>query len=475
MARLRSIVVNIGWLGGAQLLDYVLRAAVAVAVARHLGVGYYGSFAAALSLVLMAAVFADFGLRMTVLKTGASNPAVLPGVAALATGAKAVLLAALYVLLLALAAALGMSGMEFLLVGVLGAGIFLGSFMELFTAVLQARERMALMGSVTVGFRAVLLAAVLAAILFGGDIVGIAIAYAAASLLGALIAAAVALPHLRSTPFSRPRVEPLLRQTLQFGAAGVLAALFLQADIVMLRVLHGPEQTGLYAAAFRLVAMLYAVPIVVQAAVIPRLYRYASDPERLREAYRVLVRWSLAASAALAACAVALAPTLVATLFGEGFRAAWPAFAVLALNLCLHQLNYVGGDTLYALGRQGWRAAALAAAVALNIAVNFFAIPRFGAAGAAWTTVASELFLLLLLFASLQRRFHLAVLRTLVPPLAVGALAGLLLWAVRELLPLLAQLALGAVAAAAVPLILLLTRYLRPGEALAAEVPEGGS
>jgi O-antigen/teichoic acid export membrane protein len=474
MPLLRSIVVNIGWLSAAQFTDYLLRAVIGVLVARYLGVEQYGSFAPAMSLVLMGAVFTDLGLRMTILRTGSSDPGDLGRVTAVAAAGKGMLILLVYLAMLAFAALVGLSGTDLLLVAIVGAGVFIGGYAELFTAVLQARERMALWGAVTIGFRLVLLAAVIAVVFLGGDVVGVGWAYAGANVLAALLSLVVAAPALRASaersPAERDKLTTLLRRAAGFGAAAVMMALFLQADIVMIRLLLGEEAgryySGLYGVAFRLLTLLYAFPVVVQSAVIPRLYRYAADQAMLSRAYGILVRWSLAVSAALAGVAAALAGPLIVLLFGDEFAPAGPAFAVLAASLWLHQLNYVCGDVLYALDRQARRAWSLSAVVAFNIALNFFMIPAYAAVGAAWSTLIAEFVLFLLLFLALQRRFKLKPFKTLAPPIALGAAAGLATWSLSGILNPYLLLAAGAVLAAAVPFILIVLHYLDPGEIL---------
>lgn len=466
MAVLRSVVVNIGWLGAAQMLDYALRAVIAVTVARYLGVEQYGVFAPALSLALIAAVFADLGLRMSVLKAGSSTGGKLTGVATYAFGSKSLLVLVVYSILLLAAAILGFKDREFYLVAILGAGIFLGSFSELFSAILQAKEKMTLVSAVTAGFRMVLLASVLLAVVNQGDVMAVAWAYAVANLLGAILSGALALPFLLSERFIPVPIKPLIAETFQFGLAAILAALLLQADIVMLRLLHpqGQIESGLYAAVFRLIALLYGVTIVVQAAVIPRLYKYSSDKAKLEWAYRILLRWSLAASVILSAVSVVLAPALVTLFFGLEYLPAWPAMAVLALSLCPHQLNYACGDVLYALGRQGWRATALAATVCMNIVLNLFLIPRYGAVGAAASTLVSELFLLVMLFVVLQKNCPVKILQMFSVPIILAAALGLVLWLIRDSVPTAVQFGVAVLGTVLALVALFSFRYLRLDE-----------
>jgi O-antigen/teichoic acid export membrane protein len=158
---------------------------------------------------------------------------------------------------------------------------------------------------------------------------------------------------------------------------------------------------------------------------------------------------------------LALAPTLVELFFGDQYLPAWPAFALLAASLWPHHLNYACGDVLYAEGKQGLRAAALALTVVLNIVLNFLIIPAYGSVGAAVSTLVSEIVLFSLLFASLQRRYPQPVVGIFPIPLVLGTALALVLWFARAGLPVFGQLALGALAALALPLCLLWSGYLR--------------
>jgi O-antigen/teichoic acid export membrane protein len=97
-----------------------------------------------------------------------------------------------------------------------------------------------------------------------------------------------------------------------------------------------------------------------------------------------------------AVVAVALygaAPWLVEIAYGDRYAAAIPALRILLVTFPLFSLNY--GLTHHLLGWNGQRTYLVicAAALMVNIGLNAWLIPRMAAAGAAWATFGTEVFL----------------------------------------------------------------------------------
>jgi O-antigen/teichoic acid export membrane protein len=95
--------------------------------------------------------------------------------------------------------------------------------------------------------------------------------------------------------------------------------------------------------------------------------------------------------ALLAGLGLLLAGRWVLAIFGEGFVLAWPAMTIL-LGGCV--INALAGPSCLVLtmtGRQKHAAAAIAASVLVNVALNFLLIPRLGLVGAAVASTAGTL------------------------------------------------------------------------------------
>jgi PST family polysaccharide transporter len=242
-------------------------------------------------------------------------------------------------------------------------------------------------------------AAVLASILrlllvwYGGSILGFATVIVIESVLTSLFL----LLSVRLANTGRlivwpalARIKILLQDGWPLFIAAISATLYLRLDLVMIGVMRGEYDAGLYSAATRLSEIWYFLPTSVAVVIQPILLRnrqldHALFVRHMRALYTVSV-WS---AAILALTIFAFADELVLILFGREFRdaapilrihawAAIPAFLGVASSLYLVTENLV---------RLSWYRTTIGLIV--NILLNLVWIPQYGGQGAAWATVIS--------------------------------------------------------------------------------------
>ena len=170
----------------------------------------------------------------------------------------------------------------------------------------------------------------------GFGLIGLAIAFVGArviSLIAAYVLAAGQIGPFRPT-FDGARWLELQRRALPFGAFVVVLYLYSYADTVMLGVIRGDVETGLYNAAYRIYEGLANVGQVLQTVLIPRLSRYYASS---RAAHGRLARGGLLAGGLLglptAAVGFVLAGPVVVLLFGAAYAPAGGVLQLLAAGL----------------------------------------------------------------------------------------------------------------------------------------------
>jgi O-antigen/teichoic acid export membrane protein len=156
--------------------------------------------------------------------------------------------------------------------------------------------------------------------------------------------------------------------------------------------MSGDHILGPYVIAVQLTELLSALPIALMSSLFPALSQSASDPPRfdryLCESYRFLL---------IVACAVCAVITTVATPFiqlfyGKGFLATVPLLIVLVWSEVPIFFAAVLGSAMIAKNLQRHMPLGAAAGALMNILLNLWAIPRYGALGASWATVVSYAF-----------------------------------------------------------------------------------
>jgi O-antigen/teichoic acid export membrane protein len=189
-------------------------------------------------------------------------------------------------------------------------------------------------------------------------------------------------------PRALPPWTTFCRDVWPIGAGIVLSALYFRIDVFLIQAWSGIESVARYNAVFRLVEALRLFPAAVLAVVLPSLCRAAE----LRPLMRVAVP--------MTACAVAVAAALwwasgwlVPFVYGAPYASAVPAFRILLLSFPLMSLNFALTHQLVGWNGQRAYAAICALALGVNVLVNSRLIPAWSIEGAAWATLATELFL----------------------------------------------------------------------------------
>lgn len=392
----------LGWLGGGVFASAALQYLLFFAAARWLGVVDYGTFSLALTVAVIAAPFCDLGTSVSIVCTGARDPARLPNQlgAALLLRALTALPVGLFALAIGLGCGYGAAFAELLpplFVAALADGVG-----NLASAACQAEERMATAALLQVVRNLLRGMAVLVTLWCGGGPHGLAAGFAAASVFGALAALRVTARG-RRLPMARAELLPTVRAALPFGAAILATSLHAQLGIALLGSLDGDAAVGRYHAALRFVLLLQMLPQVVALATAPRAFRDGvRDPAAVFRIQRLKLA-ALAPLGLLAALTLASGSSwLVEQCLGSSFAGSAPLLFALAPLPFVKFVTSALADTVSAIGRQRLHSLGCWLALGMHAILAMVAIPRLGSLGTALAALLSEGFLLVFLAAALD-------------------------------------------------------------------------
>ncbi|UCF47362.1 MAG: polysaccharide biosynthesis C-terminal domain-containing protein, partial [Myxococcales bacterium] len=190
-----------------------------------------------------------------------------------------------------------------------------------------------------------------------------------------------------------PEVERMLwHRGRKVGVGTVFGSITARADMLLLGGLVGPAATGLYAASYRFVNGLDAVTIAVATGLYPRLVRNLAGPSGIPR-FATFVGVGFCGSAAVL-CLVPFAESMVTLVYGPEFAAAGELLSVLLIAGAAQVSVAFIHKWWIANVREGLVPRAQGLSAAVNVTLNVLWIPSFGALGAAWATVVSQLTLL---------------------------------------------------------------------------------
>ena len=416
----------------ARSLVLLLSIATTVLLTRRLGVEGYGDFVTITVYVALFAVLFDWGITALLAREIAQRSGDAGMLMGKALGLR--LLLALPVASAAAAIALAVYGGEGRTPVRIGIQVCLPVILfsaasNTLAALFQARLRMARFAGAELAGQAVTATVIALMIVADRGLYAIVAAVVAGAAVTALLAYLLAqrLEHF-APEFDAAFSKQLLVRALPLGLALLIATVYFRIDAVLLSLLKGSEDVGIYGVAYRFLEAVIPFPFFFVVSVFPPLAAAVKNEsaavvhDLTQRSFDALVLAAVPVSLGT----IAVAPELVQALTGGGFARSVTPLRILIVGAGLTFLNALFAYVLIAYDRQKPLLAVSFGALVLNVAGNLAFIPSHGYMAAATVATISEAALLLGYVWAVRR------VSGFVPSLRVGiraAAAGLVMFA----------------------------------------------
>ena len=411
----------------ARAMTYVLGVANSVVLARTLGVDQLGVYAYAVGLAGLFALLPNMGIGTIVTRAVARDPAAAAALVPTALRAQGLLAVGVLIGAPALAAALPGHPAPWYHVALAAAQLAIGTLSWPYLAVLGGHARYDRLAVAELLAGGVGTATLVAAATLHGGVGQFLSAQVAAAVVAVLVARRVAAPFIPRRDGDALALGTLLRRGAPLGATAALQGVYTRLDVLLLGQLASTVALGLYNVAYKPVNLAVYFGAAIAGTLLPLMAqsRGPTPPVAFDRALRGLA----AAGPALALILTGLGGALLRTLYGPEFEAAAPVLGVLAWSAVANWLYAPLGVALQARGAERAWLACMAAGLLVNAAGNWWAIPRWGALGAASATLASEVVLFGLGLGLTRWRLQLRVsTRPVLAALGATAVGGAVLW-----------------------------------------------
>ncbi len=222
--------------------------------------------------------------------------------------------------------------------------------------------------------------------------------FAAANALDHLLISAgsiILYRHLgaKRLTFSFSMARTLFSKSRHYIVSGMMVAVFSQTDKIMLKMMIGNAQTGYYSTAATCAVLSGFVFLAVIDTTRPIIFE-KKKADRLEFEKSVSRLFSIIIYMGLAQGVVftLLAKWIVMILYGEAYAQAAPVLQVLIWSSAFAYIGTVRNIWLLAESKQKYLWLVNLSGALLNIAGNLLLIPSFGAAGAAFASLATQCF-----------------------------------------------------------------------------------
>lgn len=390
----QTIAKNALWLLAGQLVGRLLRAAIVIYAARLLGAASWGAFSYALSIAAFLTIFSDIGINALLTKEASRDPERRNQYAATALFTKIILL-----LPLAAGAVLLMPYLTNIkeAATLLPFAVLVFAFdtlRDLGAALSRALQKMQIEAGIGIftNFAIVLLGFLFLTVRATSS--SLAAAYALGSGLGFLLTGYILRDHFRNlrANFRPALIAPILKTAWPFGLLGLMGIINLNTDILMLGWMRSPEEVGYYAAAQKIILLLYILPTLLASSVFPQLARLAhTEPSAAKTLLEKSLALVIGAAIPIAALGIFFGGLIVPFLFGSEYLPAVTTFKILIATVLIVFPSSVLGNAIFAFDAQKSFALFVAVSALGNVFFNALFIPRWGIEGAAASTILTQL------------------------------------------------------------------------------------
>ena len=400
-----SLLRGTSWMTAALGGRVALQALMFLLVARALGAGEFGQFAAALAVTTIVLPFAAIGMGNVLVMRVARDPAVLGHYwrAGLLTLALTAPLLTVLVLLVGSLLLPGVPASVFL--GVCVSELLFVRIVDLSAQAFQASDRMASMAALIFGAA---LARTLAALLLTISILSPSATswaawYTAAAFLSAVISVIAVRQSLRPGGALTHPSSADLREGAYFALGLSASGVFTDADKALVARIDSFEAAGAYTAGYRVVSFSFVPVLAMLHTTYAGFFRAGSHGVRSSWHFaRSLLPKAVGYSLVVAVGLVLIAPA-IPRILGSDYEPAVETIRILAVLPLLQTLSYIAGDALMGAGHQRLRALLLWVGAAVSVVGALVLIPPFGATGAALATLLASGLLVVAMWLAIAR------------------------------------------------------------------------
>lgn len=391
---LRKIIVNTFTQFGSKGISVLLSLLSVSLMTRYLGTDGYGNFTLVFTYLSFFSLIADIGFNTTLVREFSRQKSISLSVKATFLNLKLIFVALSFALALLVLVFSPYSTYLKTAIVIGTVAVALSNMISYGTSILQSKLRLDLVAFVDVITKVVTVIAVIFFVNTGASLYYII----GAVLIGNLIGLITTFYYIRDYLVLRAQIDQkviqkLFKIAIPLGITSALSLLYFKIDTVLLSVMKSSADVGIYGLAYNVLENILMLWALFMASVFPLLSQFHGQENYLK--YKDLLKKTLLLLVIISAGFILFGNIfdypIMRILGGSKFFASMQPFKILLYSVPFFFLNNVFYNVIVTFGRTKYLIPPLLLAVIVNLALNFYAIPRYGYIGASVTTVITEI------------------------------------------------------------------------------------
>ncbi len=414
----QTIAKNTFWLTFGEIAGRLLRTGVVIYAARVLGANGWGVFSYAMSLAALFTIFSDIGLSAVLIREGAKNPEARKKYFATTLVLKIILIVISFLVVMLGAPHFTKIPLSTNLLLFITLLLLFDSLRGFGVSLFRAIEKMEMEAFSNILTQGIILVAGVFILIFSPSPENLAVTYAVGSAAGLALTIISLWPYFKEfwRHFDKTLLRPILRAAWPFGVAGLLGAIMINTDTILIGWFKKAIDVGYYSAAQKPILLLYLLPSLIAGGFFPLLAKLANkDNEKFRNVLEKGLIFIFLLAIPFAIGIILTSSQIIHLLFGNEYFN-YPTILTLQLLAITLITNFPMSllvNSVFAYDRQKdlitfWTIGAVG-----NAVFDLFLIPVWGIAGAALATVITQIISNSLIWYKMKKINNFSVLKYL--------------------------------------------------------------
>ncbi|MGC8776267.1 MAG: flippase [Minisyncoccia bacterium] len=390
----QTVFKNVFWLSVSNIFGRVFRAIIIIYGARILGAEGWGIFSYALTITGILSIFMDFGINPIILrefsKQSGENGKKYLGTAFVLK----LILIVLGILIIVFLGPYIVKIKEVLPLLPFVALILAFDILREFTfAISRSQEKMEREAGIYILTNIGILVFGFLFLKINPNVKSFALGYVFGTILGSLVSLWTFKNYFKNifSYFSPGLIKIILFAAWPFALSGFLSIFLTNTDIFLIGWFLDATQVGIYAAALRIIQLLYVLPGIITLSLIPAFSRLANkDDLKLKYLLESGIKVLSLIAFPLTIGGLILAKPIMLFIFGKEYVLGASSFAVLALTISIDFYAAILMNAIFAYDKQKYLSVYTGIGALLNVLLDLILIPRFGILGSAWATFLAQ-------------------------------------------------------------------------------------
>jgi O-antigen/teichoic acid export membrane protein len=202
--------------------------------------------------------------------------------------------------------------------------------------------------------------------------------------------------------------KAIVKKSFPYALLFLLMMIYTRVDSIMLQRIHsnGSYEAGIYAQGFRLLDAFFQFGMIFSGLLFPIFSRLLHTQKSILPLLRTSGNLLIGGSILLIVFCYFNSEFLISLIYDHNIEESLPSFRWLMLSFLGISCSLIFGTLLTANGNLRILIIYSLAAIVLNMGMNFYLIPQFGATGAAFTAFCTQSFIALIQFIYCRKEFQ---------------------------------------------------------------------